>query len=146
MDECQKMLPCGKPIKLLEMEQKLWNVINCPDSAGRRGHGFDDQSLGNFDNFNSYGRNVFFATRKFFARFCNQAPKVKYCHEFTKGDFSQSTLKEVIILLQPAIRSSTNGPIEEHYSFSHAILNNMILIDFMLQNLLYLQLQRNLAN
>ena len=37
MEECQKMLPFRKPIKLLEMEQKLWNVINCPDSAGRRG-------------------------------------------------------------------------------------------------------------
>ena len=103
MDECQKMLPCGKPIKLLEMEQKLWNVINCPNSAGRRGHGYDNQSLGNFDNFNSFGWNDFFATSKFFARFCNQAPKVKYCHEFTKGDFSQSTLKEVKIFLQPAI-------------------------------------------
>ena len=103
MDECQKMLPFGKPIKLLEMEQKLWNVINCPDSAGRRGHGLDNQSLGNFDNFNSYGRNIFFATSKIFARFCNQAPKVKHCHEFTKGDFSQSTLKEVKIFLQPAI-------------------------------------------
>ena len=95
MDECQKMLPFGKPIKLLWMEQKLWNVINCPDSAGRRGHGLDNQSLGNFDNFNSYGRNIFFATSKFFGRFCNEVPKVKYCHEFTKGDFSQSSFKEV---------------------------------------------------
>ena len=128
------------------MEPKLWNVINCPDSAERRRHGLDNQSLGDFDNFNSYGRNIFFATRKIFARFCNQAPKIKYCHEFTKGYFSQSTLKEVIISLQPVIRSSTIGPTKEHYSFSHAILNNMILIDFMLQTLSYLQLQRNLAN
>ena len=93
----------------------------------------DNQCLGNFDNFNSYGRNIFFATRKIFARFCYQAPKIKYCYEFTKGYFSQSTLKEVIILLQPLISSSITGPTEEHYSFSHAILNNMMLIDFMLQ-------------
>ena len=121
-------------------------IVNCPDSAGQIGHGLDKQSLGNIDNCNSYGRNGLFATSNFFERFCNKVPKVKYFNEFTKGYFSQSTLKEVIILLQPAIRSSTNGPTEEHYSFSHAILNNMILIDFMLQNLLYLQLQRNLAN
>ena len=85
---------------------KTLNVINCPDSAGRRGHGLDNQSLGNFDNFNSYGRNIFFATSKIFERFFNQVPKVKYCHEFTKGDFSQSSLKEVIILFGPGIRSS----------------------------------------
>ena len=110
MDECQKMLRWGKPIKSDKMERKLWNIINCPDSAGRRGHGLDNQSFGNFDNFNSYGRNIFFATSKIFARFCNQAPKVKYCHEFTKGDFSQSSFKEVITLFEP-------GLIEEHCSF-----------------------------
>ena len=80
--------------------------VNCSDSAGQRGHGLDMQSLGHINNCNNYGRNILFATSKVFGRFCNQVPKVKYCHEFTKGDFSQSTLKEVIILFQAAIRSS----------------------------------------
>ena len=53
------------------------------------------QSLGNNYNCNNYGRNFLFATSKIFTRFCNQIPKVKYRHEFTKGNFSQSSLKEV---------------------------------------------------
>ena len=71
-------------------------IINCPDSAGRRGHGLENQSLGIFDTFNSYGRNIFFATIKIFGRLCSEVPKVKYRHEFTKGDNAQSNLKEVI--------------------------------------------------
>ena len=70
-------------------------IVNCPDLAQRRGHGFDMQSLGNNNNCYTYGRNFFFATSNFFERFCSQIPKVKYCHEFTKGNFTQSSLKEV---------------------------------------------------
>ena len=80
--------------------------VNCPNSAGQRRHGLDMQSLGHINNCNNYGRNIFFAASKIFGRFRNQVPKVKYCHEFTKGHFSQSTLKEVIILLQVSIRPS----------------------------------------
>ena len=80
--------------------------VNCSESAGQRGHGLDMQSLGRINTCNNYGRNVLFATSKVFERFCNQVSKVKYCHEFTKGYFSKSTRKEVIILFQPAIRSS----------------------------------------
>ena len=137
-------LKCHKKMHIIVCNARVF--FNCSDSAGQRGHGLDIQTIGHINTCNNHGRNTFFATRKIFARFCNQAPKVKYCHEFTKGYFSQSTLKEVIISLQPVIRSSTIGPTKEHYSFSHAILNNMILIDFMLQTLSYLQLQRNLAN
>ena len=53
------------------------------------------QNLGNNNNCNIYGRNFIFATSKIFERFCSQIPKIKHCHEFTKGDFSQSSLKEV---------------------------------------------------
>ena len=70
-------------------------IVNCPHLAQRRGHGFDMQSLGNNNNCYNYGRNFFFATSKIFERFCSQIPKVKYCHEFTKGNFSQSSLKKV---------------------------------------------------
>ena len=85
---------------------KTLKCFNCPDSAGQRGHGLDNQSLGNFDNFNSYGRNIFFAASKIFGRFRNEVPKVKYCRGFTKGDFSQSSLKVVIILFDTGIRSN----------------------------------------
>ena len=70
-------------------------IVNCPDSAGQIEHGLDNQSLGDSYNYNSYGRKIIFATSKIFGRFCNEVPKDKYCHEFTKGDFSQSSLKEV---------------------------------------------------
>ena len=72
--------------------------VNRPNSAGQRRHGLEMQSLGHINNCNNYGRNILFAASKVFERFCNQVPKVKYCHEFTSGDFSQSILEEVIIL------------------------------------------------
>ena len=70
-------------------------ITNCPDSIGKIGHGLDKQSLSYIINCKSYGRNLLFATSKFFGRFCNEVPKVKYCHELTKRNFSQSSLKKV---------------------------------------------------
>ena len=70
-------------------------ITNCPDSIGKIGHGLDKQSLGYIINCKSYGRNFLFATSKFFGRFRNEVPKVKYCHELTKRNFSQSSLKKV---------------------------------------------------
>ena len=70
-------------------------IVNCADSAREIGYGLDNQSLGNSCNYNSYGRKNIFASGKIFGRFYNQVPKNKYCHEFTKGHFSQSSLKKV---------------------------------------------------
>ena len=76
------------------------SIINCPDTAELIGHGLEKQSLGNICNcYYGYCRRILFATCKFFERFCNETPKDKYCHEFTTGDFSQSSLKKVIFLM-----------------------------------------------
>ena len=75
-------------------------------------------SISHINTCNNYGRNDLFATSKVFERFCNQVPKVKYCHEFTKGHFSQSTRKGVIILFQPGIRSSQGTKLKEYQPVS----------------------------
>ena len=74
-------------------------IVNCLGLGKGIRHGLDKQYLGNIAHCNSYGRNILFATSKFFERFCNETPKDKYCHEFTTGDFSQSSLKKVIFLM-----------------------------------------------
>ena len=74
-------------------------IVNCLGLGKGIRHGLDKQYLGNIAHCNSYGRNILFATSKFFERFCNETPKDKYCHEFTTGDFSQSSLKEVIFFM-----------------------------------------------
>ena len=81
-------------------------IVNCADSAGKIEYGLYNHSLGNSYNYNSYARKNIFATGKIFGRFYNKVPKNKYCHEFTKGHFSQSSLKKVknYILLVPATR------------------------------------------
>ena len=63
-------------------------IVTGPDSAGWIRHGLDKQKLGTFNNCNSYGRNIVSTTSRIFESFCNKVPKVKYCHEFTKGGFS----------------------------------------------------------
>ena len=62
----------------------------------RIGHGLDKPSLGNFSSCTGYCKNFLIATIKVFERFCIEIPKVKYCHEHTKGNFSRSSHKEVI--------------------------------------------------
>ena len=59
------------------------------------GHGLDKPSLGNFSSCIGYRKTILIATNKIFERFCIEIPKEKYCNEHTKGDFSQSSHKEV---------------------------------------------------
>ena len=74
------------------------NIVIFASAEVRIGHGLDNTSLGNFSSCIGYLKNILFATSKIFERFRNEIPKVKYCHEHTKGDFSQSSRKEVTLV------------------------------------------------
>ena len=70
-------------------------IVTCPDSAGRIRHGLVKQSLGTFNDCNTDfwtadrgGRKIVSTISRIFESFCNKVPTRKYCHEFTKGDFS----------------------------------------------------------
>ena len=74
----------------------------------RLGHGSGMPSVGNFSSCIGYCKTILIATSKIFERFCIEVPKIKYCHEHTKGDFSQPSHKEVCANFSPI--ESTGKP------------------------------------
>ena len=79
----------------------------------RLGHGSGIPSVGNFSSCFGYCKTILIATSKFFERFCIKVPKIKYCHEHTKEDFSQPCRKEVChitytLVTQPMLQPTPN--------------------------------------
>ena len=88
----------------------------------RLGHDSGKPSVGNFSSCIGNCKTILIATSKIFERFCIEVPKIKYCHEHTKGDFSQPSRKDVCVIVKSltseAIPSATQF-FKRAYKISH---------------------------